>query len=241
MMKTQRSTREGAKRFPYKLLFFTAFLIPALNGLILGWGMLFCTWMTIDAPAFEAVGKALGVLNRILRLSTLACSFMLLGYHAGKEGVKKIAPPVAVSVLFEAAAQAVCLIPYALMILWGKTDSVAPFGEQFLPGLYTSLCQLLILLVIEALMCLFFAMVCRTEKRGVSTDVRSPFMVTAYIIFGVYTLIDLLFSLRLIVSGGFWDYALPSVYAIAYFCVMALTALLFRKTLARYSGEEKKR
>ena len=245
MMRNLKIQIAADLRAPYKLIFCVALFIPVLNNLTLGWGMLFCDYYSMNAEALLILLRVLTVLYQIVRAAALACTIMTVGFWAGKKGFLPALKPTGAAALSGAAACAVNFGIYALMILWGKTDSVASFSEQLGGYAPAALFDLLILVLIEVIVTVFFALVASNKGRERMLAPRSPFMVTAYIIFGVYTALMMVDAVSKLIgyinnSAGkdLLSYCvMPFIVYLLCGGAMVLAGTLFRRTLYHYFYE----
>ena len=81
-MMNQASSK--ALRSPYKLLLFTAFLLPALNTLLLGGGISMLRYSDYSDTTL-LLSEILSVIFNLLRYGLLTCTVMVLGFYAGKK------------------------------------------------------------------------------------------------------------------------------------------------------------
>lgn len=236
-----KRTEERDVRSPAKLLFITAFLIPAANNLIFGWGMLLLAYFSMDHAWMSTPGTVFGVLYQALRAAALGCTFVTLGYYAGKTSFIKALPQVLRALLCAAGAAAVSVGLYALTVAAGWTDasSYTPFSERFFPYVGAAALDLAVLFAIEALFTLFFALSCRLKGRENLCAFKSPLMVTAYVLTGVYTLFTMTGAIKTVLhydgtGDVFNTCVLPFLTALVYGCVMLFAILFFRGVLRRF-------
>ena len=246
MRKTDTLTDAPALRSPYKLILIVALIIPAANALTIGWGMLFCDYYAIYSTLFLSFKNVLQVLYQIVRFAALACVFMTIGFIAGKRGFVKALAPAGVSSLCSAGAAAVGLGVDALMICWGLTDrsEFLPFGDRFLPHLMLASVDLLILTLVEVVVVVFFSLVASARGRKRMLDARSPFVITAYVIFAAYTVISIVATVRNFKTytqetNVFVEYVLPILLNLFYGGVMVVAGNFFRQILYIYFYERK--
>ena len=82
-----------ALRSPCKLLLFTAFLLPALNTLLLGGGISMLRYSDYSDITL-LLSEILSVIFSLLRYGLLTCTVMVLGFYAGKKGLKSAIRPL---------------------------------------------------------------------------------------------------------------------------------------------------
>lgn len=244
-MKKQGFRADADIRSPYKLLFFTAFAAPALNNLIFGWGMLWFSFQSMNHPELATASAVCGVIYRVLRSAALGCTIITLGYHAAKGGFRKTILPTVFCAGAAMGATAVSVLIFAIMLACGMTDasSYTPFADRFWPYVGAAALDVAVLFAIEALCALFFSLTPTVKTRRETLHLRSPFMITAYVLFAIYTFFTMSEPISAVKSydgsGSFFvSCILPFLATAAYGLVMLLSAILFRAVLRRYFGRE---
>lgn len=224
----------------------TALAVPALNNLFFGWGSVVLTYFSSETEALGAIAFVFGVIYKALRAAALGCTILTLGYYAARTSFRRALRFVILSSLFALVSSLVSLGLFALTIKLRLTDSsgYVPFSDRFLPYVWTAAADLLLLFLILALFTLFFRLIWKARGTGDLLAPSSPFMATAYVLFGAYTLFTMYDALKAVIEyegGGkvFSSLILPFLSALAYGCVMTLAAFLYRAVLRkRYAGEE---
>lgn len=247
-MKTAKKESLEILRSPYKLLLFTAFVLPALNTLILGGGMTLCAYYGLFSDAVRLIYEILSVVYGAVRYTLVIFNVMLLGFVAMKNKFEKAFLPLFTAVLYGAATAIVSIAVYVLSLLLGLTDSTLKNGlwAELKPYLPTLLWDLLILLGIYFVSTLVFAAVGAVKGRKQLLSGFSPFFITTLCIIGVYTAVLLANQVFVVMANEesgriFVRFVLPFLYQLIYGGAMVAGAYLFIPVLRKYFYKKKQK
>lgn len=249
-MNEKRSGTERASapalRTPYKMLLFTAFLLPCLNVLAVGSAMLITNYFgafysyTAGGTVLTLLYEILSSLFNVVGHCLMICSLMTLASYLFKKNAKDCILP-ALFAFCGGFAEIVCsTLTLTATVSLGISDSTAALPSQLIPLIIGSLASLLLRAPFFLLTILLFLIVKKksADLRTVCYE-RTPFALSSLTVAGIYTLYLFIDPITVVLSpaeGGnlFSNYVLPFLYPLIYGGFMVLTVLLFPRYLTRY-------
>lgn len=227
-----------ALRSPCKLLLFTAFLLPALNTLLLGGGISMLRYSDYSDITL-LLSEILSVIFSLLRYGLLTCTVMVLGFYAGKKGLKSAIRPLLGAWGGGAGVFGVSFLVQTLMIFFGYTDSVQSYKDQILPYVKMLPFELLLLLLVELAATVGIFLVCRIKGNRGMLSTRSPYKAAVLVFILCYFLALEASQIPVILAGSasgsfLVNYILPFVYPVLYGAGMVASAVYFEGILRKY-------
>ncbi len=235
-MMNQASSK--ALRSPYKLLLFTAFLLPAINTLLVGSGISMLRYSDYLNTTL-LLSEILSVIFNLLRYGLLTCTVMVLGFYAGKKGVRSAVRPLLASWGGGAGVLGISFLVQTLMIFWGYTDSVQSYENQILPYVKILPFELLLLLLVEFVAMMGIYIVCRIKGNRKMLSAHSPYKISVLVFVLCYFLALEASQIPVILSANesesfLVNYILPFVYPVLYGAGMVASAVFFEGVLRKY-------